>query len=298
MCTKLYWFRFSPPARLAKLAAAICDVHPDYIEVDLSKGEQFSSWYLAINSKHKVPVLEEDGVYIDESLDIVRHLFNKYNRHSDNDHWYPKDPEKRAKVDSWMEWAQKGKGDWTTALHLTIRTAVVLAHMAPQHGMGWRDHYGAVLCLVGFKSRRDKQALADLNKQLDVAENVIGQRRIAKVEDLNLGDLSAFMEISVVMECMEGFNWKDYPALDNLYQLCRDVPGFMEVHEPFLEFCREYRHHRDMGTTAGWLTLATQVVTSVKTFFKIASVELGWFKGLIYRPELDQVGRSSNNTNS
>lgn len=223
---------------------------------------------------------------MDESLDIVRHLFNQYNRNPDNDHWYPKDPEKRAQVDSWMEWAQKGKGDWTTALHLTIRTAVVLAHMAPQHGMGWRDHFGAVLCLVGFKSRRDKQALADLNKQLDVAEDVIRERKIASVEDLNLGDLSAFMEISVVMECMAGFNWSDYPALENLYRLCREVPEFLEVDEPFLDFCREYRHHRDEGTTAGWLTLASQVFISIRTFFKIASVEIGWFKGLIYRPQL------------
>ena len=30
-------------------------------QVDLSKLEQFEPWYLAINQKHRVPVLEENG---------------------------------------------------------------------------------------------------------------------------------------------------------------------------------------------------------------------------------------------
>ena len=31
------------------------------------------------------------------------------------------------------------------------RTAVVMAHMAPQHGMNWRDYMGAIICLIGYK---------------------------------------------------------------------------------------------------------------------------------------------------
>ena len=31
------------------------------------------------------------------------------------------------------------------------RTAVVMAHMAPQQGMNWRDHMGAIICLIGYK---------------------------------------------------------------------------------------------------------------------------------------------------
>ena len=29
------------------------------------------------------------GVYMDESLNIVRHFFNTFNTNPDNDHWYP-----------------------------------------------------------------------------------------------------------------------------------------------------------------------------------------------------------------
>ena len=32
-----------------------------------------------------------------------------------------KDPDKRRDVDEWLEWAGSGKGNWKTAIHLTIR---------------------------------------------------------------------------------------------------------------------------------------------------------------------------------
>jgi len=278
---KLYSFRFSPPARLAQIAASICDVNLELIEVDLSKLEQFEPWYLAINHKHRVPVLEENGVYMDESLNIVRHFFNTYNTNPENDHWYPQDPDKRRDVDEWLEWAGNGKGNWKTAIHLTIRTAVVMAHMAPQQGMNWRDYMGAIICLIGYKARKNQEALEDLKRQLSTAEIILAKRKISCVEDLNIGDLSAFMEISVPMECLEGFHWADYPNLNKLNQLCNEVPGFERVHQPFLDFCREYRHHRDANTKPSWSTAVVQVFTSVLTLLKIARVESGWLLELV-----------------
>ena len=93
---------------------------------------------------------------MDESLNIVRHFFNTFNTNPDNDHWYPqvchmtrslekmplksvdkkidlKDPEKRRNVDEWLEWAGSGKGNWKTAIHLTIRFQFLeLLHIGPQ----------------------------------------------------------------------------------------------------------------------------------------------------------------------
>jgi len=288
MTIRLYTFRFSPPARLAKLAAAICGLQPEYIEVDISKAEQFSPEFVAVNPKHLVPVLEEDGVYIEESMDIVRHIFNKYNKNPNNDHWYPKDPIKRAEVDEWLDWAQKGRGDWKTALHLTIRTTVVLSHMACQQGMGWVDHYGVLTRLAGIKARRDKVALADLKRQLAVAEEIFEKRKITKVEDLNIGDMGVFLEITVVMECLAGYYWSNYPALENLLKVSKQIPEFMEIHQPFLDFCREYRHHRDANTTASLLTTISQVITTFVTFAKIVMVDpVNFVKEMFVRPPLE-----------
>jgi len=191
-----------------------------------------------------------------------------------------------------MKWVSEGKGDWKTAIHLTIRTAIVISHMAPQHGMGWRNAMGVLLIPLGMKARRDHQARLDLKKQVDAAEEILKKRKISSVEDLNLGDVAAFMEISVVMECAVGYFWSDYPYLEKLYQLLREVPGFMEVvHQPFLDFCREYRHHRDVGTTAGWGDLANQVIASVVFILKIVLTGPGWIKGLVWRPQMGETNK-------
>ena len=116
-----------------------------------------------------------------------------------------------------------------------------MAHMAPQQGMNWRDYMGAIICLIGYKvsvpriaitcsdthgdnkgtfqARKNQEAVEDLKKQLSVAENLLSKREINCVDDLNIGDLSAFMEISVPMECLAGFHWADYPYLNKLYQV-------------------------------------------------------------------------------
>ena len=62
MTIKLYSFRFSPPARLAILAAEICSVDYELVEVDLSKAEQFSNEFVAVSPKHQVPLLDDGGV--------------------------------------------------------------------------------------------------------------------------------------------------------------------------------------------------------------------------------------------
>ena len=49
------------------------------------------------------------------------------------------------------------------------------------------------------------------------------------------------------MELHQEFQWSDYPNLENLYRVCSKVPGFSEIHQPFLEFCQMYRTHRDAG---------------------------------------------------
>ena len=51
MVMKLYKYELSPPARLAHFVAEICQVDIEYVEVNLSKAEQFSTEFLTINPK-------------------------------------------------------------------------------------------------------------------------------------------------------------------------------------------------------------------------------------------------------
>jgi len=266
MTIKLYTFRFSPPARLAHLVAKIIEVDHHQVEVDLSKGENHSSWFYAINPKHQVPALDANGVYMAESRDIVRHLMDKYNVDPAKEHWYPKDPKQREEVDKWMEWSKE--------LHLNLEKAVVVSYIGPQMGLPFRENYGLAICFLGALCRRDKQAMVDLKKNLQVADEMVAERKITCMEDLNLGDLTTFMEVSLPIECHEDFSWDQFPNLSHLYEMCKKIPSFDEVHKPFMEFVEMYRFHRDRDTRASWYDIVTQALTTVGMAVRIIKLNL------------------------
>jgi len=266
MTVKLYSFRFSPPARLARLVAEICKVDYQLIEVDLSKAEQFSPEFLTVNPKHQVPALDDGGVYMAQSRDICRHLCDKYNQDPDNDHWYPTDPSKREEVNDWLEWSKP--------IHIALETSLVMSLVGPQAGMPFRDNYGVLICLLGAKARMDTRSQQDLRKYMNIAEEMVGKRNIKTVKDLNIGDLATFMEISMPLECHIDYKWSDYPNLSHLYEICKKIPNFDKVHQPFLEFAEKYRFHRDRGTSATWFELAMQVLTAVNIGLRMARVQL------------------------
>jgi len=266
MVVKLYSFLLSPPARLAKLVAEICEVNAEYIEVDLSRADQISAEFLAVNPKHQVPALDDNGVLMAQSRDICRHFLDNHNQNPDNDHWYPKDPLKREEVNKWLEWSKP--------LHLALEKGIVMSYMGPQAGLDFRENYGLLICLLGAISRMDGQVHINLKKEVDTAEEMLREREIKNVEDLNLGDLATFMEVSLVMECHPEYNWNQYPNLLHLYSVCKEVPHFDKVHQPFLEYCENYRHHRDVGTTASWPQLVVQAFTGVWTGLRMAKVNI------------------------
>ena len=137
-----------------------------------------------------------------------------------------------------------------------------MARMGPQQGMPFREHYGVLICILGAKAR-NSQAEVDLWKNMEDAEELVGKRKITCVEDLNLGDLATFMEVSLPMECHKDFLWSNFPNLNHLYKICSKVPHFDKVHQPFVDFCEMYRHHRDAGTTATWADVGAQVIQNV-----------------------------------
>ena len=92
-------FSFSPPARLAWLTAKIYNVPTEIVQVNLAKGEQLELDFIKMNPRHEVPVFDHDGKFITQSRTIAKYFHENFNQDLEgNDHWYPKDPEERAKV--------------------------------------------------------------------------------------------------------------------------------------------------------------------------------------------------------
>ena len=253
----VFKFFFSPCARFMHVTTLLCKV-PDveFVEIDLSKGDQLQWWFLRVNPKHQVPACVDDGIFMAESRDLARHIFNKYNKEKSDEHWYPNDPAKRKEVDEWMEWSKP--------LHLCIEAQVAL-RFARQSGLPWRDTYGSMI-LIAPAPGGPGASLERLKEYITIADEMVGKRQISAVEDLNLGDLATMQEVVMAFECFEGTNelaWKDFPHLANLYAVLQKVPEFRDVQKPFLSFCEKYRQLRDAKRGETVLGL---LVDTVNTF--------------------------------
>ncbi|XP_072269822.1 glutathione S-transferase theta-1-like [Pyxicephalus adspersus] len=98
---ELYLDLLSQPCRSVYLFAKVNNIPFQHHEVKLLKGDHLTEDFEKLNPLHKVPVLIDGEFTLVESTAILRYLVQKYNT---PDHWYPSDPQKRARVDEYLAW--------------------------------------------------------------------------------------------------------------------------------------------------------------------------------------------------
>ena len=97
---KLYNANFSPNALRVRAVIHELGLTPEIVEIDLSKGENRTPGYLALNPNGKVPTLVDGDVVIWESRAIDAYLASAYPQAD----LYPADARRRARVDQWSYW--------------------------------------------------------------------------------------------------------------------------------------------------------------------------------------------------
>ncbi|KAJ8954081.1 hypothetical protein NQ318_004386 [Aromia moschata] len=99
MTPKIHGSIFSPPVRSTLLTLSAQGVDFDFNEVNTTKGDHLTEWYLKLNPIHTIPTLEDGEFVVWDSHVINAYLTQKYGK---NDSLYPKDLLKRAVVDQRM----------------------------------------------------------------------------------------------------------------------------------------------------------------------------------------------------
>ena len=255
MPNNLYKFTFSPPARLAWLTAKIYKVPTEIVDIDLSKREQLSLDFLKINPKHMVPAFDHDGKYVTESRTIARYFHEHFNQDVEgNDHWYPSNPDARAKVDEWL--------DWSDQRHMTFCKPALL-HAVTIYGMPWRDNYGIFTTIIG-RFKNDPRENADMRGALADAEKMLSERAINEVADLNLGDLAVFLESSLPFSVHPDIHYDNYPALKNLYKVIQNIPEFEPIDREFCDYTKRVRELRNNGPSPTPFTYFRELWTTIK----------------------------------
>jgi len=95
---KLYDFGISGNAYRVRLFLSLLGLQAERIEVDLLAGAQRGAAFLALNPRGQVPVLDDDGVVIWDSMAILVYLARRYG----GERWLPLDAVTMARVTQWL----------------------------------------------------------------------------------------------------------------------------------------------------------------------------------------------------
>lgn len=95
---KLYHYPLSGHAHRAALFLSVAGIAHELIEVDLAAGSHRQPEFLALNAFGEVPVLDDDGTIIADSLAILVYAARK----AGPSHWLPTDPIIEAHIQRWL----------------------------------------------------------------------------------------------------------------------------------------------------------------------------------------------------
>nr|QCC20785.1 glutathione S-transferase theta-1 [Clarias magur] len=164
----------SQPCRALIIFLTANNIQHTVHTVALRRGENRTPEFTKLNPMQKVPVMREDGFVLTESDAILKHLTAA---HSVPDHWYPRQPQKRARVDEYTAWHHMN-----TRLHAAkvFITEVLTPRMTGQP----------------VDDVRLQRALRDLDGTLDKLETMfLKDQDFLCGDDITLADLLAICEL-------------------------------------------------------------------------------------------------------
>ncbi|XP_041718246.2 glutathione S-transferase theta-1 [Coregonus clupeaformis] len=152
-----------------------CNKIPHKVKtVALRKGENRTPEYTKLNPMQKVPVMVDNDFVLTESDAILKYLATKYDVPGN---WYPRHPERRARVDEYTAWHHTNTRPHAAKVFLM---EVLLPQMTGQP----------------TDPLKVERALADLSDILEKLENMFLKRQpFLCGDDISLADLLAVCEL-------------------------------------------------------------------------------------------------------
>lgn len=192
---KLYHYALSGHAHRAALFLSVAGIAHELITVDLAAGAHRQPDFLALNAFGEVPVLDDNGTIIADSLAILVYAARKIGP----SHWLPADPVIEAQVQRWL--------------------SVAAGKIA----------YGAcaarLITVFGAPFDAD-EVIGRAYTTLDVMERALeGQRWIAGTEKPSIADIALY---SYVERAPEGnVDLSGYPTIRAWLRQVEELPDFI-----------------------------------------------------------------------
>ncbi len=195
---KLYHYSLSGHAHRAALFLSVAGIAHELIEVDLAAGAHRQPEFLALNAFGEVPVLDDDGIVIADSLAILVYAARK----AGPSHWLPTDPITEAQVQRWLSVAA-GK----------IAYGACAARLITVFGAAFDAN----------------EVIARAHATFAVMEQTLAnQRWIAGTDEPSIADIALY---SYVERSPEGnVDLSGYPIIRAWLRRIEALPGFIPFH--------------------------------------------------------------------
>lgn len=165
---KLHMHPASTTSRPVEMFAKLANIPLELVVVDLMKGEQHGPAFAGINPIRQVPVLEDEGFVLTESSAIIKYLADKV-----GSPLYPKDLQKRARINERMDW-------FNTSLSRDLGYNLIYPQLFAHHARATEEHTKAT---VEWGSKKAAGALSVLN------DTILGSNPYVCGSELSIADI-------------------------------------------------------------------------------------------------------------
>ena len=196
MAIKLYDLEISGNCYRVRLLLSMLRVPHELRTVNLMNGEQREAWYLALNPRGQVPVLDDDGTILWDSLAILVYLARKYG----GEQWLPTDAKQMAEVMQWL----------------------AVMENETLYGLG----KARIICK--FKRPGNLEEAQTLGRKgLDVLEQRLTKHQWLALDRLTIADIGCFPYVALAAEGQ--IDLATYQAVRQWIERIKGQPGFVSM---------------------------------------------------------------------
>jgi len=202
----IYGDMMSQPSRSVWLFCKAANIPHKFQTVQIAKLEHITPEHAKRHPFKKVPVIEDNNVYIFESHAILRYLADKYNV---EDHWYPKDLVQRAKVNEYLDWHHSN-------LRFGASRTAFMNFLGPRMG------------LKEFPKELKEDAAKGLKSALNSFEKYwLGNTKYISLNEISIADLSAYCELKQLD--VVKYDFSAFPNISEWMKRMELLPGCADI---------------------------------------------------------------------
>ncbi|XP_003736860.1 glutathione S-transferase 1-1 isoform X2 [Drosophila pseudoobscura] len=212
---KLYAVSDGPPSLAVRMTLKALDIEYQLINVDFCALEHRTEDYAKMNPQKEIPVLDDDGFYLSESIAIMQYLCDKYA--TPNCTLYPQSVIHRALVNQRL------------CFNMGFYYAPISAHsMAP----------------IFFDYERTPMSLKKVQNALEVFETYLERlgSKYAAGDDVTIADF-ALISATICLEAID-FDLSPYPLVNKWYtNFKEEYPQLWEIANSGMQEINAFEHN-------------------------------------------------------